>query len=494
MNEQFTLAIDQSTSATKFLLFDSQAELKHRLSLEHRQYYPKPGWVEHDPDEIMNNVYRGVQSLLNQSGLQPQNIVSLAITNQRESVVVWDAATSKAVYPVVVWQCQRGAAICKQLKDKGYEASLRSKTGLLIDPYFSASGLQWILDEIPGLRERARAGELRMGTMDTWLIWNLTGGRVHASDHTNASRTLLYNIHSLSWDKDILALFDIPASMLPEVLASDQIFGHTDLNGLLPKAVPIAGVLGDSHGALVGQTCFTPGTGKATYGTGSSVMFNIGHTPLIAPEGLVTSIAFSALGKIHYAFEGNIHCTGATINWMVDELGLLSNAAESESLALSVDSNEGVYLVPAFAGLGAPWWKPDARAIICGLSRGSRKAHIVRAGLEAIAYQVKDLVDMMLAQAGIHLEEIRVDGGPVRNRFLMQFQADMLNAPVNISPIEEASALGAVLMNFLALGQVKNLAELAKLRIGEEQLKPRMSDEQREQLYAAWQQAVKTIL
>ncbi len=494
MNEKFTLAIDQSTSATKFLLFDDQANLRHRLSLEHRQYYPRAGWVEHDPVEILENVYKGVEALLNNSGVAPGDIVSVAITNQRESVLVWDAATSKPVSPVVVWQCQRGAAICAELKNKGYEEMLRSRTGLIIDPYFSASGVQWILEEIPGLKERARAGELRMGTMDSWLIWNLTGGRVHATDQTNASRTLLYNIHSLSWDREILSLFGIPESMLPRVLACDQVFGYTDFRGLLPRAVPIAGVLGDSHGALVGQSCFTPGMGKATYGTGSSVMVNIGCSPLKAPEGLVTSVAFAALGKTYYAFEGNIHCTGATIKWMEDELGLLTRSAESESLALSVDDNAGVYLVPAFAGLGAPWWKPDARAIICGLTRGSSKAHIVRAGLEAIAYQVKDLVDLMLSQAGTTLEELRVDGGPVRNRFLMQFQADMLNAPINVSPIEEASALGAVYMNFLAQGRVRSLEQLSQLKIRQEQLKPRMNAAQREQLYAGWQQAVKMIL
>ncbi len=494
MNEQFTLAIDQSTSATKFLLFDGKANLRHRLLLEHHQYYPKAGWVEHDPVEILENIYKGVKALLDNSGVAPLNIISVAITNQRESVLVWDAATSKPVSPVVVWQCQRGAAICSELKNRGYGEMLRSRTGLIIDPYFSASGVQWILEEMPGLKERARAGELRMGTMDSWLIWNLTGGRVHATDRTNASRTLLYNIHSLSWDREILSLFDIPESMLPQVLASDQVFGSTDFRGLLPRAIPIAGVLGDSHGALVGQSCFTPGMGKATYGTGSSVMVNIGCTPLKAPEGLVTSVAFAALGKTYYAFEGNIHCTGATIKWMVDELGLLTNSAESEALALSVDDNAGVYLVPAFAGLGAPWWKPDTRAIICGLSRGSNKAHIVRAGLEAIAYQVKDLVELMLRQAGTKLEELRVDGGPVRNRFLMQFQADMLNAPINISPIEEASALGAVYMNFLALGSARSLEQLSKLRIRQEQLSPQMTATQREQLYAAWQQAVNMIL
>jgi glycerol kinase len=494
MTEKFTLAIDQSTSATKFLLFDDQAGLRHRLSLEHRQYYPKAGWVEHDPAEIIENIYKGVEVLLNNSGVAPGDIVSVAITNQRESVLVWDAATSKPVSPVIVWQCQRGAAICAELKNKGYEEMLRSRTGLIIDPYFSASGVQWILEEIPGLKERARAGELRMGTMDSWLIWNLTGGRVHATDQTNASRTLLYNIHSLSWDREILSLFGIPESMLPRVLACDQVFGNTDFRGLLPRAVPIAGVLGDSHGALVGQSCFTPGMGKATYGTGSSVMVNIGSTPLKAPEGLVTSVAFAALGKTYYAFEGNIHCTGATIKWMEDELGLLTGSAESEALALSVDDNAGVYLVPAFAGLGAPWWKPDARAIICGLTRGSNRAHLVRAGLEAIAYQVKDLVDLMLSQAGTTLEELRVDGGPVRNRFLMQFQADMLNAPINVSPIEEASALGAVYMNFLAQGRVRSLEQLSQLKIRQEQLKPRMNAAQREQLYAGWQQAVKMIL
>jgi glycerol kinase len=507
----YTLAIDQSTSATKVLLFDENENLVAHVAADHQQYYPKPGWVEHDAEEILKNVYDAVGKMFTTEGFDPSAVTSVAITNQRETVVVWDAETGKPVYNAVVWQCQRGAELCSLLREKGYGKMVQAKTGLLIDPYFSASGVTWILDHVSGAREKADGGKLRMGTVDSWLIWNLTGGHlcaegrqkaacaaampgvtpVHATDYTNASRTLLFNIHTLDWDDELLDLFTIPRSMLPVVKPSDAIFGDTDLNGLLPVRVPVAGVLGDSHGALVGQMCFEPGMGKATYGTGSSVMVNTGLEPCTPPVGLVTSIGFVASGKVFYAFEGNIHCTGATIKWMVDDLELLENSVESESLATAVPDNGGVYFVPAFAGLGAPWWNNEARALICGMSRGSNKKHIVRAALEAIAYQVKDLTDAMTSESGVALKELRVDGGPVRNHFLMQFQADMLNVVVNRSPIKEASAYGAVLMNALALGRRKSLQELLALRSGDDRVVPSMDAGKRNELYAGWKKAVK---
>ncbi|MDR0419349.1 MAG: glycerol kinase GlpK [Prevotellaceae bacterium] len=489
---KYTLAIDQSTSATKALLFDPQAILVAQVSVEHKQYYPKPGWVEHDPKEIMKNVVEAVKILLSENNIEPSDITSLAITNQRETVVVWSKQTGKPVYNAVVWQCNRGAGICDELVSKGCEKEVLEKTGLIINPYFSASGVRWVLDNVPGARDAAQKGDLLIGTMDTWLIWNLTSGKVHATDYTNASRTLLFNIHSLEWDKELLDLFSIPDSMLARVLPSDATYGTTTFEGLLPE-IPIAGVMGDSHGALAGQMCNMEGMGKATYGTGSSIMVNIGEKPLQAPKGLVTSVAFAGAGKVYYAFEGNIHYTGATIKWMQDELGLVKSAEETEVLALSVADTDGVYLVPAFTGLGAPWWDNDARAMICGMTRGTTRAHIVRAALESITYQVKDLVDLVSA-SGVSLKELRVDGGPVKNNFLMQLQADMLGAKINRSPIQEASALGAVIMNGFALKRWNSWDEVIKLRSQNDYIDPKMSKTEVDRLYEGWKKAVQRVV
>ena len=362
---KYTIAIDQSTSATKGMLFSFDARLLHRSSVEHQQYYPRPGWVEHNPEEILQNTYTVIQKLLEKSGINTSEIESLALTNQRETVVAWNKITGKPVYNAVVWQCNRGGDYCEKLIAQGKATLIREKTGLIINPYFSASGIKWILDHVKEAAECAKNNNLLIGTMDSWLIWHLTHGKVHVTDYTNASRTLLFNIHTLDWDDELLDLFSVKRSMLPQVRPCDAIFGTTTVGGLLPE-IPIAGIMGDSHGALAGQCCFESGMGKATYGTGSSIMVNIGEKPLPAPEGLVTSVGFAALGKIQYAFEGNIHCTGATIQWLVDEVGLIASVKESEVLAISVCDNGGVYLVPAFAGLGAPWWDAEAKALLCG--------------------------------------------------------------------------------------------------------------------------------
>lgn len=489
---KYILAIDQSTSATKAMLFDEKAALVARASIDHKQYYPQPGWVEHDPEEILLNTYGAARLLLEKSGIAPADISSVAITNQRETVVVWDKRTGKPVYNGVVWQCNRGAKLCDELIAQGHESIVIQKTGLILNPYFSASGVKWILDHVKGAPSDARAGHLLLGTMDSWLIWNLTSGRVHATDYTNASRTLLFNIHTLAWDPELLRLFSIPTPMLPKVLPCDGLYGNTTMNGLLPE-IPIAGVLGDSHGALAGQRCFSQGMGKATYGTGSSIMVNIGEKALPAPRGLVTSVAFAALGKVFYAFEGNIHCTGATIKWLQDELQLIRSDAETETLAFSVNSTEGVFFVPAFAGLGAPWWDNEAKALICGMNRGTTKSHIVRAALESIAYQVKDLL-ASIEGSGVALAELRVDGGPVKNKFLMQFQADILQANLRPSPIEEASALGAVVMNGFALKRWMEWEDAAKLGTRDESIVPQMSGETADSLYREWKKAVKRTL
>jgi len=486
---KYVLTIDQSTSATKAMLFDKKATLISRTSIEHHQYYPKPGWVEHDPSEILVNTYQAVEQLILKSAIDKNDIVSVAITNQRETVVVWDKRTGKPVYNAVVWQCNRGTQICEELIASGYEPMVTEKTGLIINTYFSASGVKWILDNIEGARKTANEGHLLMGTIDSWLIWNFTKGKIHATDFTNASRTLLFNIHTLDWDNELLDLFTIPSSMLPKVFPCDGEYGKTTLNGLLQET-PIAGVLGDSHAALVGQMCFSDGMGKATYGTGSSIMINVGTKALTAPKGLVTSIGFAAKGKVYYAFEGNIHCTGATIKWLQDDLELIGSAIETESLAISVESTDGVYFVPAFAGLGAPWWDSEAKALICGMNRGTRKAHVVRAALESIAYQVKDLLQL-INESGVKLIELRVDGGPTKNNFLMQFQADMLGNEVVRSNIEDVSALGAALIAGLALGNWKELEEVNALRKEDRTFNRKMEPEESEKLYSGWKLAVK---
>lgn len=491
--KQYIIAIDQSTSATKAILFNERCGVVNRVNVEHKQYYPEAGWVEHDAEEIYANAVEAIRRLIAQTPIEEGAALSLAITNQRETVVVWSVKTGRPIYHAVVWQCQRGAAICRALKEAGHENTFLAKSGLMLDPYFSASGVKWILDNVEGAREAAEAGELRMGTIDAWLIWKLTGGEVHATDYTNASRTLLFNIHTLDWDDELLDLFTVPRSMVPEAKPCDACFGRTTVEGIFPEGLEIAGVLGDSHGALTGQMCFEAGMGKATYGTGSSVMVNIGEEAVAAPEGLVTSVGFAAQGKVFYAFEGNIHCTGATLRWLTDQLQLIGSPAETEALATSVEHNGGVYLVPAFAGLGAPWWNSDAKAIITGMTLATTKAHVVRAALEAIPYQIKDLVDLMTGKAGIVLKELRVDGGPTKNRFLMQFQADMLNAVINRSDIEEASAMGAVVMNGLARGVWSSLDEVAALRTSDNRITPVMADEEREQLYGGWIEAVKMV-
>ena len=489
---RYIIAIDQSTSATKAVLFDEACHLVDRVNVAHQQYYPQPGWVEHDAEEIYRNTVQAIREVVARHR-DEQASYSLAITNQRETVVVWNRLTGRPICHAVVWQCQRGAAICQQLRDEGHAPLIQAKSGLLIDPYFSASGVKWILDNVVGAREQADGGSLLMGTVDSWLIWKLTGGRVHATDYTNASRTLLFNIHTLQWDDDLLRLFTVPRSMMPQPLPCDSVFGQTTVEGVFPQPIAIAGVLGDSHGALAGQMCFQPGMGKATYGTGSSVMVNIGTQPVQPPQGLVTSVGFAACGQVHYAFEGNIHCTGATIKWMTDQLQLISSPAEIEGLATAVPDNGGVYLVPAFAGLGAPWWNSAARAIVCGMTLSTERGHVCRAALEAIAYQVRDLTDLMTGSAGISLRELRVDGGPTKNHFLMQFQADMLQACINRSDVEEASAMGAMLMNGLARGLWHSLEEVSRLRTADNRIYPSMDLDTRARLYEGWVKAVHLI-
>ncbi|MGV8090616.1 MAG: glycerol kinase GlpK [Mangrovibacterium sp.] len=487
--QKYILAIDQSTSATKAILFDKKGKLKYRKSIPHKQYYPETGYVEHDPLEIWENTLISIKETLKENQLSKNEIEAISITNQRETALIWDRTTGKPVYNAAVWQCQRGVSLCNLLRQQGKNQIVREKTGLLIDPYFSASKLKWIIDHVEGVADKAKQGDLLTGTIDSWLLWNLTRGKVHATDYSNACRTMLFNIHTLQWDDELIGLFGLHRSMFPEVRFSNEIFGYTD-NDLFGEPIPVAGLIGDSHAALFGQNCFSPGMTKATYGTGSSIMMNIGHQPLRAPEGLVTSIGYGINGKIDYVFEGNIHCTGDTINWLKNEVELIRDASETEALARSVPDNNGVYLVPAFAGLGAPYWDNQARACLSSISRNTTKAHIVRAALESIAYQVKDLISLMEEKGGITLSELRVDGGPTRNNFLMQFQSDILGRTVVRSGIEEVSALGSALLAGLATGFWKDLDEIQSLYEESLVFSPAMENEKNRKLYEGWKKAV----
>jgi len=488
--KKYIIAIDQSTSATKVILFDKKGKVYDRVSIAHQQYYPAPGFVEHDPDEIFKNTVAGMKEVLTKNSLSENELASIAITNQRETTMIWDKASGEPVANAAVWQCQRGTTYCDELKQKGYSPLVSEKTGLIIDPYFSASKLHWLMNNVSGLKEKAANGELLLGTMDSWLLWKLTGGKVHATDYSNACRTLLFNINSLEWDENLIGLFDLNRNMFPTLNYSDEIFGYTDPAVILETPVPISGLLGDSHAALFGQNCFQPGMGKATYGTGSSIMMNIGEEPACSPEGLVTSIGYGLDKKIFYVYEGNIHCTGDTINWLKNDMELISDAEETEALALSVEDNNGVYFVPAFVGLGAPYWDNSARACLSGMARNTKKAHVVRAALESIAYQVKDLISLMEDKGEIQLQELRVDGGPTKNSFLMQFQADMLGRKVVRAEIEEVSALGATFMAGLATGFWKDIDEIISLRKSAQIYDSEMNAEKSKTLYDGWKKAV----
>ena len=472
------------------MLFDRNGSLVKRVSKSHQQFYPQPGFVEHNPIEIFDNVLSGIEQLVEESLVDVSSIASIAITNQRETALIWDKKTGIPVGNAAVWQCQRGAGFCAHLRNEGHNESIRNKTGLIIDPYFSASKLRWIVENNAGIKSKAKQGELLLGTMDSWLLWKLTGGKVHATDYSNACRTMLFNINTLEWDSELIDLFGLHASMFPKVQFSDEIFGYTSPEVLPGLALPIAGLIGDSHAALFGQNCFKPGMVKATYGTGSSIMMNIGNEPISAPGGLVTSIGFSRNKTIDYVFEGNIHCSGDTINWLKNELQLIGSASETEELALSVEGNNGVYVVPAFVGLGAPYWDNSAKASITGIGRDSTKAHVVRAALESIAYQVKDLIDLMIEKGGVELKQLRVDGGPTRNNFLMQFQSDIVGCKVARSSIEEVSALGAAFMAGLATSFWKDMNEIQALYRCDRTFEPQMDKNQKNELYSGWKKAI----
>ncbi|MFM9413622.1 glycerol kinase GlpK [Peptococcus simiae] len=488
----YIIALDQGTTSSRAIIFDHEQNIVDIRQNETRQYFPQSGWVEQDPQDIWASTFGALQETLAATGISPETIDALAITNQRETTIVWDKASGKPVYNAIVWQCRRTADRCQDLVDKGYKEQIAEKTGLVIDPYFSATKLAWILDEVDPDRTRAKAGDLLFGTVDTWLLWKLTDGQVHATDYTNASRTMLFNIHSLTWDQDILDLLDIPQAMLPEVHPSSYPFGQAHLGRNV--MVPVAGMAGDQQAALFGQTCFSPGEAKNTYGTGCFLLMNIGHEPIISRHGLVTTIAAGTSDQPTYALEGSIFVGGAVIQWLRDILHILDEAADSDFFATKLEDNEGVYLVPAFVGLGAPYWDSYARGSMFGLTRGTGRAHIVRAALEAIAYQTHDVLEAMVAESPVEIKTLQVDGGAAENDFLMQFQADILNVPVVRPQILETTALGAAMLAGLAVGVWQDLAEVARHRQVDQTFKPAMDGNKRQKNIDGWKEAIRRTL
>ena len=490
----FILAIDQSTSATKAVWFDAHGRCLDRAVREHRQLHPHPGWVEHDLDEIWRNTLEVTRELVGRHADQLDNLAGVSLTNQRETIAVFDRASGRPLTNAIVWQCRRGEGICRELADAGCEPRLKRLTGLRLDTYFSASKLKWLIRELPGLRGKLVGGEAVIGTMDTWLVHRLTGGRVLATDHTNACRTLLFDIRNLQWDPWLCELFDVPPVALPEVRPSTGHFGETTFDGLLPRAVPICGVLGDSHASLFAQRCYEPGMAKVTFGTGSSVLLNTGSDMRDSAGGSVSTLAWVDQAGPVYALEGIINCSAASIAWLKDPVGLLESSRQAGELAAAIPDNGGVYLVPAFAGLGAPHWRPDARAAIVGLTTHSTRHHIVRAAEESIAFQLRDVLQMMRAEAAVPLRSIRADGGPTRDRFLMQFTADMLGIALEVSDLPDGSAQGAALAGLLGLGLCSSLEELASLPRDPVRYEPRMDTATVERNAAGWTAALKRVL
>jgi glycerol kinase len=492
MTQKYVLALDQGTTSSRAILFDAAGRGMGVAQQEIRQIYPRPGWVEHDPMEIWGTQSGVAREVLEKLGVAPAEVAAIGITNQRETTIVWDRATGRPVHNAIVWQCRRTADICDQLKDLA--PMVRERTGLVLDAYFSGTKIKWILDHVDGARERARGGELLFGTVDTWLIWNLTRGRVHATDCSNASRTMLFNIHDLCWDQDLLKALDIPEAMLPEVRPSSGLFGRTDPGTFGGAGIPIAGDAGDQQAALFGQACFTEGMAKNTYGTGCFMLMNTGPRPVPSARGLLTTIAWGVDGRVDYALEGSIFVAGAAVQWLRDEMKLIESAAQSETLALSVPDTQGVYVVPAFVGLGAPHWDMRARGAIVGLTRGSGRAHVVRATLESIAYQVCDVIQAMEDDSGIRLRALKVDGGAVANQFLMQFQADLLDVPVSRPAAAETTALGAAFLAGLAVGFWQDRAQIAAAWQLDCTFQPAMDPGRRAALLAGWRRAVQRAL
>jgi glycerol kinase len=493
-NKPYIVSLDQGTTSSRAIIFDHNANIVATSQREFSQYFPQSGWVEHDPMEIWSSQSSVLAEVLAKTGIQPDQLAAIGITNQRETAIVWDKKTGRPIYNAIVWQCRRTAAICDELKARGLEDYVRENTGLVIDAYFSGTKVKWILDNVEGAREKADNGELLFGTVDSWLIWNMTRGRVHVTDYTNASRTMLFNIKTLEWDKRMLEELGIPESMLPEVKGSSEIYGDTNIGGKDGTRVPIAGIAGDQQSALFGQLCVKEGMAKNTYGTGCFLLMNTGTKPVQSHHGLITTLAVGAKGEVNYALEGSVFMGGATIQWLRDELGIIRDAQDTDYFAAKVADSNGVYLVPAFVGMGAPYWDPHARGVMVGLTRGTNRNHIIRAALESVAFQSRDLVDAMKQDSGMDLLTLKVDGGAVANDFLMQFQADIIGTHVERPKLTETTALGAAILAGLAVGfwdSIDDIKEHAKI---DKTFEPTMQDAERARRYKGWQKAVSRSL
>ena len=486
---QYIMALDAGTTSNRCILFDQEGRVRAAAQKEFPQIFPKPGWVEHDAREIWATQLGVAVEAMGKIGATAADIAAIGITNQRETTVVWDRATGEPMYNAIVWQCRRTSAYCDELKARGYAEAIRRKTGLVVDAYFSGPKLRWILDNVPGARRRAEAGELLFGTVETWLIWLLTGGRVHVTDYSNASRTMLFNINTLDWDEELLDLMDIPRSMLPTPVPSSQVYGETD-PGFFGRSIPIAGAAGDQQAALFGQACFTPGQAKNTYGTGCFLLMNTGDKPVFSSSGLVTTVAWGLGSRVSYALEGSIFVAGAAIQWLRDEMRLIDSAADSEYHAGKVSDTAGCYVVPAFTGLGAPYWDQYARGAIVGLTRGVNKNHIIRATLESIAYQVSDVLEAMRADSGIALTSLKVDGGASSNNVLMQLQADILQVTVHRPVCVETTALGAAYLAGLAVGYWSSQEEIARNWAVDRTFLPAITTQERDKKLQGWKRAV----
>ncbi|WP_432202088.1 glycerol kinase GlpK [Staphylococcus warneri] len=488
--EKYILSIDQGTTSSRAILFNKDGEIKGVAQREFKQHFPQSGWVEHDANEIWTSVLSVMAEVMNEHNIRAEQIEGIGITNQRETTVVWDKNTGRPIYHAIVWQSRQTQSICQELKDQGHEALFRDKTGLLLDPYFAGTKVKWILDNVDGAREKADNGDLLFGTIDSWLVWKLSGKEAHITDYTNASRTLMFNIHYLKWDKELLDILEVPESMLPEVKPSSEVYAHTVDYHFFGQNVPIAGIAGDQQAALFGQACFDKGDVKNTYGTGGFMLMNTGEEAVKSDSGLLTTIAYGIDGKVNYALEGSIFVSGSAIQWLRDGLRMINSAPQTENYATRVDSTEGVYVVPAFVGLGTPYWDSEARGAIFGLTRGTEKEHFIRATLESLCYQTRDVMEAMSKDSGIEVQNLRVDGGAVKNNFIMQFQADIVNTPVERPEIQETTALGAAYLAGLAVGFWESKDDIANRWKLEEEFEPKMEEEQRTKLYKGWKKAV----
>ncbi|MEC0346584.1 glycerol kinase GlpK [Peribacillus frigoritolerans] len=488
--EKYILSLDQGTTSSRAILFNEKGEIVHSSQKEFTQHFPKPGWVEHNANEIWGSILAVIAGVLSESGVKPEQIAGIGITNQRETAVVWDKETGAPVYNAIVWQSRQTSGICDELKEKGLNDLFRDKTGLLIDAYFSGTKVKWILDNVEGARQKADEGKLLFGTIDTWLIWKLSGGKAHVTDYSNASRTLMYNIHELKWDEELLEILTVPKSMLPEVRPSSEEYARTIDYHFFGQSIPIAGAAGDQQAALFGQACFNEGMAKNTYGTGCFMLMNTGTKAVSSEHGLLTTLAWGLNGKVEYALEGSIFVAGSAIQWLRDGLRMLHDAKDSEAYAERVESTDGVYVVPAFVGLGTPYWDSEVRGAVFGLTRGTSKEHFIRATLESLAYQTKDVLDAMEADSGIELQTLRVDGGAVKNDFLMQFQSDLLRVPVQRPTINETTALGAAYLAGLAVGYWKDQEEISRQWAVDKTFEPSMEEQESEKLYEGWKKAV----